>query len=249
LSEGSGSCPRTGPVGTPITVTGEDFPAGQDLDLVWATVTGSWKVSIYDPAGVAPAAWTCEELYDLRRDAEGVPYNRAAERKQPPLESASAAFGHILLNQAGATRTGSFFGERAGSWAGLHLVGVTFDAQAEEARPVPRGPGDGAGNGREAGKGLLLPDEAVEDDGHGVAHVAVFSHQDDGSGLEPGAGRRFRHDGNAARSLHIAAKDLDIAPHLFTLAPVGINIGVSVGERCKRRLLRSYLPKTRSARK
>src|SRR5258706_15932398 len=67
------------------------------------------------------------------------------------------------------------------------MIGVTFDAQAEEARPVPRGPGDGAGNSREAGIGLLLPDEAVEDDRHGVAHAAVFSHQA-GSGLEPGAG-------------------------------------------------------------
>jgi hypothetical protein len=52
--------PAHGPVGTPITVTGEDFPAGQDLDLVWATVTGSWKVSTaeyfgreYRPAAAA----------------------------------------------------------------------------------------------------------------------------------------------------------------------------------------------------
>src|SRR5712671_689698 len=37
--------PAHGPVGTPITVTGDGFPTGQDLDLVWATVTGSWKVS------------------------------------------------------------------------------------------------------------------------------------------------------------------------------------------------------------
>src|SRR6202023_3917814 len=50
--------PAHGPVGTPITVTGEGFPAGQDLDLVWATVTGSWQVSTaeYHRREYTPAA-------------------------------------------------------------------------------------------------------------------------------------------------------------------------------------------------
>src|SRR5260221_6206305 len=43
--------PAHGPVGTPITVTGEGFPAGQDLDLVLATATGSWKVSTAEKFG------------------------------------------------------------------------------------------------------------------------------------------------------------------------------------------------------
>jgi len=45
--------PEHGPVGPPVTVTGEGFPAGEDVDLVWGTVTGSWKVS-----GAPQAAWS-----------------------------------------------------------------------------------------------------------------------------------------------------------------------------------------------
>ncbi len=37
--------PEHGPVGTPVTVTGEELPAGQEFQLVWATVKGSWKVT------------------------------------------------------------------------------------------------------------------------------------------------------------------------------------------------------------
>jgi hypothetical protein len=51
--------PEHGPVGTPVTVTGEGFPAGEDVDLVWGTVTGSWKVSEAEYFGrdYAPAAY------------------------------------------------------------------------------------------------------------------------------------------------------------------------------------------------
>jgi hypothetical protein len=49
----------------------------------------------------------CEDLYNLRRDGEGVPYNRAARRKTPMAESGPAAFAHTLLVEAGATRDGA----------------------------------------------------------------------------------------------------------------------------------------------
>jgi hypothetical protein len=56
-----------------------------------------------------PSGWLGEELYDLRRDAEGVPYNRAAKQKIPAAEAAQAALAHVLLTQANATREGAWF--------------------------------------------------------------------------------------------------------------------------------------------
>jgi hypothetical protein len=50
-----------------------------------------------------------EELYDLRRDAEGTPYDRAARTKQPPVHAASAAFLQSLLLQAHAVRQGAWY--------------------------------------------------------------------------------------------------------------------------------------------
>jgi hypothetical protein len=39
------SVPRHAAVGTPVTVTGEGFPVGQTLDLVWRTVKGRWNTA------------------------------------------------------------------------------------------------------------------------------------------------------------------------------------------------------------
>ncbi len=43
--------PKNGPVGTPLTVTGEGFPPEQELELVWRTVKGHWKVTIAEYFG------------------------------------------------------------------------------------------------------------------------------------------------------------------------------------------------------
>jgi hypothetical protein len=37
--------PEHGPAGTPLTVTAEGLPAGQEFQLVWRTVNGAWKVT------------------------------------------------------------------------------------------------------------------------------------------------------------------------------------------------------------
>jgi hypothetical protein len=45
--------PEHGPVGTPVTVTGEGLPPGETFDLAWSTVTGSWKVTTAEYFGRA----------------------------------------------------------------------------------------------------------------------------------------------------------------------------------------------------
>src|SRR5437879_1000260 len=37
--------PDHGPVGTLVTVTGQGLPPEQDIELLWRTVQGSWKVA------------------------------------------------------------------------------------------------------------------------------------------------------------------------------------------------------------
>ncbi|MGD0973439.1 MAG: hypothetical protein ABR866_05085 [Candidatus Korobacteraceae bacterium] len=54
-------------------------------------------------------AMSCEELYDCRRDAEGIPYNRAARLKEPSHEAAQASYFHHLLIQAKATPDGAWY--------------------------------------------------------------------------------------------------------------------------------------------
>lgn len=58
--------PDHGPLGTPVSVTGRDFPPNQQLQLVWRTVKGSWndkdgkyRGRNYKPVGYRIAAvWT-----------------------------------------------------------------------------------------------------------------------------------------------------------------------------------------------
>jgi hypothetical protein len=62
--------PEHGPVGTPLSVTGEGFPAEQDLTLVWRTVKGQWKVTIAEYHGreYTPAAY---RVASIRSDKAG----------------------------------------------------------------------------------------------------------------------------------------------------------------------------------
>jgi hypothetical protein len=62
--------PAHGPVGTPLTVTGENFPPEQELELVWRTVKGSWKVTIAEYFGreFTPTAY---RIATVKSDAAG----------------------------------------------------------------------------------------------------------------------------------------------------------------------------------
>jgi hypothetical protein len=62
--------PEHGPPGTPVKVTAEGLPADTEFQLVWRTVTGSWKVAQgeYHGREYAPAAF---ELATVRSDTAG----------------------------------------------------------------------------------------------------------------------------------------------------------------------------------
>ena len=62
--------PLHGPAGTLVTVTGLGFPASQDVELVWRTVKGRWKVTIAEYFGreFTPAAY---RIATVRSDASG----------------------------------------------------------------------------------------------------------------------------------------------------------------------------------
>src|SRR3981189_2877353 len=62
--------PAHAPVGTPLTVTGENFPPEQELELVWRTVKGSWKVTIAEYFGreFTPTAY---RIATVKSDAAG----------------------------------------------------------------------------------------------------------------------------------------------------------------------------------
>jgi hypothetical protein len=62
--------PLHGPVGTPVTVSGDKLPANQEFQLVWRTVKGSWKVADaqYHGREYKPVAY---EIAKVRTDAAG----------------------------------------------------------------------------------------------------------------------------------------------------------------------------------
>lgn len=60
------------------------------------------------PAAATPDALSGDDLYNFRRDGEGVPYTRAATQKNPSPSAAQAALTHMLLMNSGATKNGSW---------------------------------------------------------------------------------------------------------------------------------------------
>jgi hypothetical protein len=60
------------------------------------------------PTAGTPEALNGEDLYNLRRDAQGTPYTRAATLKIPAPDAAQAAFAHLIFLNAGATQRGAW---------------------------------------------------------------------------------------------------------------------------------------------
>ena len=101
-----------------------DASGNDALDELRAAFSKTWGrrfLNLADPLlqrdghALAPAtlsaldALSSDELYDLRRDGEGVPYDRAARTKTPPPEAGPAAHLRALLAQAGATPQGTWY--------------------------------------------------------------------------------------------------------------------------------------------
>ena len=62
--------PEHGPTGTPVTVTAEGLPAGEEFQLVWRTVDGAWKVTDAEYHGREYRAVTYE-IARVRTDQAG----------------------------------------------------------------------------------------------------------------------------------------------------------------------------------
>jgi len=69
-------------------------------------------------------------------------------------------------------------GSGCGSLASIMVRSVPRRPQAKEPGPIPRGAGDGAGDGREAPVRRLPPDEPFRHDGDGVALALILAHED-----------------------------------------------------------------------
>jgi hypothetical protein len=122
---------------------------------------------------------------EQRSDTNDFPHRPAADQMQCLTRKDRAIHVVHNLNQSAHELRGNFgcrwrggeaFLARAASSAGLRPIGFPFHPQSETAS-VPRRPGDGAGDGREAGIGPVLPDEAVAGEGYVVPH-APLPHQD-----------------------------------------------------------------------
>jgi hypothetical protein len=84
----------------------------QAYSKAWARKFYALGKPLADAKGIAtkatPDSLSCDDLYDLRRDVQGVPRTRAATEKSPPVSSSEAALSHHKLIDAGAKQVGSW---------------------------------------------------------------------------------------------------------------------------------------------
>ena len=78
-----------------------------------------------------------EDLYNLRRDAEGLPYTRAATLKAPLPNATQAASTHVMLLNGGATKLGAWLQYRGQSIRVVNGAGRGLkDVQAQYREPT-----------------------------------------------------------------------------------------------------------------
>ena len=61
------------------------------------------------PAAFEPPDGPVSDLYNMRRDAEGIPYHRAAQSQEPTPMCTQAAFAHLLLWRANPARRAAWY--------------------------------------------------------------------------------------------------------------------------------------------
>lgn len=105
---------------THIEASGADF-----LDALRTAYSQTWIRRFYEsgrtlvtasggamPTSATPDSISGEELYNLRRDVEGVPYTRAAILKKPPITAQQTSQFYLELLGAGARQEGAWLRHR-----------------------------------------------------------------------------------------------------------------------------------------
>jgi len=126
-----------------VQESGADF-----LEELREAFSMSWTKKFYglssEPAAaagfaVAPSAsgLTMDELYKLRRDAEGRPYNRAATLKEPVAAAGEAALTHYQLLHAGATQEGAWLRHGTNAIRVVNGAGQEVEAMRDSYREPP----------------------------------------------------------------------------------------------------------------
>lgn len=81
-----------------------------------------------------------EALYDLRRDSEGVPTNRAARTRAPGGASAQTGLAHLLMSAASNDRQGSWYIKDGHTIRIVHGAGEGLSTVEERFKESPTAP-------------------------------------------------------------------------------------------------------------
>ena len=95
--------PLHGPIGTQVTVTGNNLPANQDFQLVWRTVKGGWKVADHEYHGreYEPVAY---EIARVRSDAAGRSVQASARQRISAFATTSSCSRATGYSRRSASR-------------------------------------------------------------------------------------------------------------------------------------------------
>jgi hypothetical protein len=79
-------------------------------------------------------------FYDLRRDSEGIPMNRAARQKAPGLSAAQTGLAHLLVNAVADGRQGSWYTKAGQTIRIVHGAGEGLTTVENRFKEPPTAP-------------------------------------------------------------------------------------------------------------